>query len=127
MILQFFNIWPLLGQYSSNTGQIGRCLASLGLCLAYTWLMLGLCLDYAWPTYAWPMLGMESHSRDLGMDSHPFLLYFLPKIRKFRKTALSSRLLSVKSTDLSKKWPDFYGKWPRMTKKLVFLNLQENG
>ena len=31
--------------------------------------MLGLCLQYAWP-----MLGMESHSCDLGMNSLSFLL-----------------------------------------------------
>ena len=73
MILQFFNTRPLLGQYLSNTFQILAKLAYAWPILAQAWSILGLCLAQAWPTYAWPMLGMESHSRDLGMDSHPFL------------------------------------------------------
>ena len=34
--------------------------------MAFSWLFLG---------FAWHLLGMESHSRDLGMNSHSFLLY----------------------------------------------------
>ena len=30
----------------------------------------------AWPTYARPMVGMGSHTRDLGMNSHSFLFLF---------------------------------------------------
>ena len=41
--------------------------------------MLGQILDYLvnfWP--AWPILGMESHSRDLRMNSHSFLFFLQP-------------------------------------------------
>ena len=44
MIFMITNVWSMLGKYFVDT----------------------------WPTYAWQMLGLESHTRDLGMNSHLF-------------------------------------------------------
>ena len=74
------NIYQILAKLAYAWPILAYAWLVLGLCLAY----LGLYLAYAWPTYALPMLGMESHSRDLGMDSHPFLLLLMLEDGKTR-------------------------------------------
>ena len=66
LCLYQLNTWSIFGQYFVYAWSL------LGQCLV-NWSLLAQCLVNTWSN-SWPMLGMKSHTRDLGMNSHSFLL-----------------------------------------------------
>ena len=77
------------------------------------WLSLAVCwsnscliyLTNSWP--AWLMLGMESHSCDLGMNSHPFLFTFLTFWQKIliRNAYFTPKIKEKRNNDYFLKFP----------------------
>ena len=72
--------------------------------LLITWKILGKFLVNAWP--AWPILGMGSHSHDLGMNSFSFLL--------------------VSVSDLGKPFPNWYVSVKIVMSRALLLFLCQN-